>query len=208
MSIVKIPYLGMIDPAQIQKVRVRKPEVTYSPYYERSKPVREHGFWGKWVRPTHWRAKYVQTAQVLVWYTGDEHAIRIECDNLAHANRVHAEIIFAINTAVKAPIVERIVSVAIILGWHTLMGEDYLKEYPGDPIIISKPAPARHHHVIHEVATATGEPVHPLAQGFVTSTGRFVDRREGMTVALMAGQLLDPTKIATSMPQLYSEDLW
>lgn len=207
MSLVKIPYLGIIDPAQIQKVSVRNPSVSYlDSWGHRAKPHRTGLWWGKWVRPNDWMDKRVHTALVRVWYAGDEYPVSVECDNLAHATRVHAEIIFAINEALKAPAVERIVAVAIVLGWHTEMDQDYLAQYPGEPVVVSKPAPARHHHVIHEVAVATGKPVHPLAQGFVTSTGRFVDRKEAMVIALTAGQLLDPSKMA--LPQLYSEDVW
>jgi hypothetical protein len=208
MSLVKIPYLGIIDPAQIQKVSVRKPSVSYTRWHARSKPSREYLWWGKWIRPSGWGQKEVNVALVRVWYAGDEYPAIIECDNLAHATRVHAEIIFAINDALKAPTIERIVAVAIVLGWHTEMDQEYQAQYPGEPVVVSKPAPARHHHVIHEVAVATGKPVHPLAQGFVTSTGRFVDRKEAMVIALTAGQLLDPSKVTGAMPQLYSEDVW
>lgn len=41
-------------------------------------------------------------------------------------------------------------------------------------------------------------------QGFVTSTGRFVDRIEGAELAIKAGQI----EKLNWPPQLYSEDLW
>lgn len=39
-------------------------------------------------------------------------------------------------------------------------------------------------------------------QGFMTNLGRYVDRKEGANIALIAGQIDAPTKI------LFSEDLW
>ena len=41
-------------------------------------------------------------------------------------------------------------------------------------------------------------------QGFVTSTGRFVDRREAGKIALAAGQV----KRLDHPPELFTEDLW
>ena len=56
--------------------------------------------------------------------------------------------------------------------------------------------------------------MHPLAmttkiraveQGFLTSDGRFVDRVEGLAIALAAGQVI--TKHGNPN-QLFSEDMW
>jgi hypothetical protein len=43
-------------------------------------------------------------------------------------------------------------------------------------------------------------------QGFVTSTGRFVDRKEGLKIALTNNQVLDKKEIRGD--ELYSEDLY
>lgn len=43
-------------------------------------------------------------------------------------------------------------------------------------------------------------------QGFVTSYGRFVDRREALTIALENDQILDLSEVRGD--QLYSEDLY
>lgn len=86
------------------------------------------------------------------------------------------------------------------------------------------PRPARHHVLIHAAITAhrgrtpTRAPpdsgtvleaefgralrIGSRDQGFVTSEGRFVGRREAAVIALLAGQ------ISSSKDRLFSEDLW
>lgn len=63
------------------------------------------------------------------------------------------------------------------------------------------PAPARHHHILHYLA----RPDFHVEQGFLTSTGRFVSRKEAMGIAVAAGQV-SPSKVQS--PDLFSEDLW
>jgi hypothetical protein len=63
--------------------------------------------------------------------------------------------------------------------------------------------PCRHCHVLHMLSQTVGD-IGEHEQGFVTSTGRFVDRIEGAEVALRAGQ----TARLQWPPSLYSEDLW
>lgn len=68
-------------------------------------------------------------------------------------------------------------------------------------------APGRHGDVIRayweRTQTVTrGE----WRQGFVTDTGRFVDREEGARIAIASGQA-DPAKM-TYTDMLFSEDLW
>lgn len=74
----------------------------------------------------------------------------------------------------------------------------------------SLPAPARHADVLKKLIDFNRVPdFNPLvmlgdAEGFLTSTGRFVNRREAARIALAARQttkLIDP-------PELFSEDLW
>ena len=74
-----------------------------------------------------------------------------------------------------------------------------------DGIVYSVPRPGRHHNVCH-VMMAQGLPPETMRlQGFVTSTGRFVDRREAAIIARDAGQLLRKTN-PTDL--LFSEDVW
>lgn len=72
---------------------------------------------------------------------------------------------------------------------------------------ISLPPPARHHTIIQTMdleMDIDGMKAIPSSQGFLTSSGRFVNRVEAYYIALKAEQL-SKTK---DKPQLYSEDLW
>jgi len=74
-------------------------------------------------------------------------------------------------------------------------------------VIHSVPRPGRHHTVIH-MMVAEGFPTEALSlsnQGFVTSTGRFVDRYEGARIARAAGQIV---REPTPPDMLTSEDVW
>lgn len=81
------------------------------------------------------------------------------------------------------------------------------------------PPPARHHTILmhwQDVFTREREwwrttstnqqrmVTRPHVQGFITSTGRFVDRIEAAAIAIAAKQVAR----LSSPPQLYSEDLW
>ena len=73
--------------------------------------------------------------------------------------------------------------------------------------VYSLPAPARHHNVI-ALMIGDGLPSESCTlknQGFVTSTGRFVDRYEGFRIARAAGQLW---RSPTPPDMLTSEDVW
>lgn len=71
------------------------------------------------------------------------------------------------------------------------------------------PAPNRHWNVIQEmVDTGSGDDALEAEQGFVTSAGRFVDRREGLAIALALGQVTEATRPVPGLPELFSEDLW
>lgn len=67
------------------------------------------------------------------------------------------------------------------------------------------PRPGRHSDVIRQMAFA-GIPI-PIGgeQGFVTSSGRFVDRLFGKNIARGAGQVLRDTG---PKRLLFSEDMW
>lgn len=73
--------------------------------------------------------------------------------------------------------------------------------------VLSLPPPARHHTIIATMdleMNVDGLNAIPQSQGFLTSTGRFVNRVEGYYIALAAGQLSKEK----ATPQLFSEDLW
>lgn len=91
---------------------------------------------------------------------------------------------------------ERIVGVAVLLPF---------REDVPDPMrsFASAPAPARHHHVLHQLGRGWDK-----GQGFVTSTGRYVDRTEAWTVAALAGQLLPRAPTDGRGGRLFSEDVW
>ena len=70
----------------------------------------------------------------------------------------------------------------------------------------SLPRPARHHNVLWAIDNAglCAMTPGPDAQGFLTSDGRFVGRKEAADLAVAAGQ----TDAPKWPPDLYSEDLW
>lgn len=72
-----------------------------------------------------------------------------------------------------------------------------------DGKIWSVPAPGRHHHVILIMADAGLGPEAQRHQGFMTDTGRYVDRRDGLKIAEAADQIIRRTGNADD--QLYSE---
>ncbi|MNU19483.1 hypothetical protein D3C71_77110 [compost metagenome] len=73
--------------------------------------------------------------------------------------------------------------------------------------IYSVVAPGRHHNLVslmRQIGVATtGE--NRRAQGFITSRGRFLDRREALKVATLANQLIRKT---APEDRLFSEDVW
>ncbi len=70
-------------------------------------------------------------------------------------------------------------------------------------IIMTLPPPARHGTIIATMTQAFGDvDIPPRAQGFLTSEGRYVGRREAAHIAYFARQ------IGTQVDELYSEDLF
>lgn len=82
--------------------------------------------------------------------------------------------------------------------------------------IFSLPPPARHHHVMQLIWDKLGKTyIEQEMQGFVTDTGRFVDREEGHRIAKAAGQLIpraggfrEGEINDVDGSDLFSEDLW
>lgn len=74
-------------------------------------------------------------------------------------------------------------------------------------VIASKEKPARHHDVLHACTKSGIADPGPDYQGFITSDGEFVGRKEAVEIALRAGQITLP-KRCPPQDQLFSEDLW
>ena len=74
---------------------------------------------------------------------------------------------------------------------------------------LSLPLPARHGQVLHAAINMhlADHMIHAATQGFLTSTGRFVNRVQAKQIAHLAGQpQMRPEGERTK--DLYSEDLW
>ena len=77
-------------------------------------------------------------------------------------------------------------------------------------VAYSLPPPARHHTVMRHIWDTVGEDafIGPGAQGFLTSTGRFVNRRKALRIVKAAGQPQIDHPALNVGGQLFSEDLW
>lgn len=71
-------------------------------------------------------------------------------------------------------------------------------------VVASLPAPARHGDVLRKLYDFNPLVLGGDCQGFLTSAGRYVNRRDAAEIALTAGQ----TDKLIAAPDLYSEDLW
>lgn len=72
------------------------------------------------------------------------------------------------------------------------------------PGCFSAPPPARHGDLFASFGRAA-----PEDQGFLTSTGRFVDRAEAKRIAMASGQpLTEHGEFHRDKAHLFSEDLW
>lgn len=77
-----------------------------------------------------------------------------------------------------------------------------------DNVTISLPQPARHPHVLMSAEAFLKDDYGLQAtQGFLTSTGRFVNRIQAYQIAWSAKQVMTKLK-PSDIPQLFSEDLW
>jgi hypothetical protein len=70
--------------------------------------------------------------------------------------------------------------------------------------IYTLPRPARHHDIIAMMRAQGFTGAIPRDQGFVLSTGQYVDRVTAGVLAFATGQVEE----LTSPPNLFSEDLW
>jgi hypothetical protein len=72
--------------------------------------------------------------------------------------------------------------------------------------VYSLARPNRHWQVLQAARhDGWGADVLSAEQGFITESGRFVDRKEALIIAMMAGQIEGP-KFQPDM--IFSEDLW
>jgi hypothetical protein len=68
------------------------------------------------------------------------------------------------------------------------------------------PAPKRHHHVIRFICEFTGANyVDDMQQGFLDETGKFLNRKEALAVALESNQV---SAAVVRAGKLFSEDIW
>lgn len=72
-------------------------------------------------------------------------------------------------------------------------------------VVYVVPRPGRHHNVLRAMPEHVAKASHLDDQGFVTSTGRFVNRREAAKIARAAVQLI---REPTPWYMLTSEDVW
>jgi hypothetical protein len=71
--------------------------------------------------------------------------------------------------------------------------------------VFDVPRPGRHHNVIHKMNLCGLGAAHVHDQGFLTSSGRYVNRADALKIAEAAGQIVQKT----GPPHLlFSEDMW
>lgn len=72
--------------------------------------------------------------------------------------------------------------------------------------VYSVPVPGRHHDVIRVMGARFRDHEKHCVFGFLTNTGRFVDREEGHRIAKDSGQII--FRCGGDSHTLYSENLW
>lgn len=82
----------------------------------------------------------------------------------------------------------------------------------GDGIFAVAQPPGRHNHILQHLGlnrhAAQGPVTVPEShQGFLTSSGRFVEREEAGKIALAAGQVKIGV-LSSQNKKLYTEDMW
>lgn len=78
--------------------------------------------------------------------------------------------------------------------------------YP-DHLTVTVPPPGRHHTILAPLHDLGMKPLAMEDQGFITSTGRYVDREEGLKIAVASGQPMIDHPSRHHL-WLFSEDLW
>lgn len=73
-------------------------------------------------------------------------------------------------------------------------------------MIVTIPAPARHHHVLHALWNINRNLlIKPSDQGFIDQNGKYLTRQEAWVVAKAVNQIVRVNGVEGT---LYSEDLW
>lgn len=75
-------------------------------------------------------------------------------------------------------------------------------------LVLTLPAPARHHNVLRLMTELELFPASPKDQGFLLSDGSYADRRRALKVATAAGQVFPRKPGQYNGPELFSEDVW
>lgn len=101
-------------------------------------------------------------------------------------------------------IVAAAIRVKVPLEFHSRLwkGKPLYPEY----VTVTAPPPARHAGLLHPIAN--GQTIGPDDQGFLTSKGRFVGRREALQIVVNAGQRQIDHPARNAGGCLFSEDLW
>lgn len=95
-----------------------------------------------------------------------------------------------------------VMSETIVAAAHLYDPREWSTDPRAMPLIVSSPPPARHHNLF-----AIGLLGKPFTSGFITSTGRFVEREEALKIVLASGQpMIDHPSRGDRW--LFSEDLW
>lgn len=184
-----LPYFPGINPMLISRVWVTEAYWEHDIFHGRDAYHAER-YWVWWGKPHRPHGRWFVSAKVHVRLVGKEYPMVRKARNNAEAYRIRDEIIGAIHQ-VGDP--ERIVAAAVVWGG----------------VIYSLPRPARHHDVMQRIPKLgpNVQPevdLQPANQGFITSSGRYVDRGEAAVLAIQAGQIERPRW----GEMLYSEEVW
>lgn len=199
--IVDLPHIGRWNIDRIVRVTAHAAKWHHGSF--RPKARRQYIWWGKPYRDRDpW--DYLEPASIRVWSGSDYGDYVGYACKPGEPVRWRDEVLASIAAAQAAPQAERIVAAAIrrLEANRASVGDADQTAW----MTYSMPAPARHHHILYSMpAQNSREIIGPSQQGFLTSTGRWVSRKEAMGIAVAAGQV-PPSKVTA--PDLFSEDLW
>lgn len=184
-----IPHFGTINVDRIISVSQSPPRWSFK---SDRRIVRPYIFWGKPRIERGW--SYLNPATVNLRIGAEEYImVSFKPGEVEQAYRDVKAAVLDAQAGVRA---ETIVSAAVMRTEPNRAGEGTVG------MVYSLPRPARHHHILHAMPEMGRSPSRSM-QGFLTSTGRFVGRRQARVIAIRAGQV-EPNGIA----ELFSEDLW
>lgn len=207
---VTLPYVGLVNADHIRSTAVHPAKwKSHGTRWWKVKNGRVRRVGAKpwkdktgWHRPNNWwdGGRWYDSACLMVYYRGKDYPTEIAFTSTQRAVLAMEELDLALQALTERG-VERIVAAAVIRlednrAWTPADG-DHTRVW----MTYTQPAPARHHHILH---TMPGDALN-VTQGFLTSTGRFVARKEARGIAVAAGQVKAST---VSGPDLFSEDVW